>query len=100
MSNFKEKWVTRTTLRFNEEETRQYDISQVNDDKGQSHVTFNKEVAEGHTKECKIPPRALSYLSERLQEMSEKDGLTFQMLPLYERFCLNGNVSKSSKGNK
>ena len=88
-------------LKFTEEETRQYDISQVNDEKNQSHVTFNREVAlAADPIEIKIPALALSYISDKLQDMSDKDQLTFTMIPLYERIVLNGNTSKSSKGNK
>ena len=86
-------------LRFNEEETRQYDIAQVNDDKGQSHVTFNKEVAAEQYKEIKMPALCLSYISDRLQDLSKDNQLTFTMIPLYERIVLNGNISKPSKGD-
>jgi hypothetical protein len=92
-------------IRFSEEETRNYDIKQMDGGPdGQMMVAFNKEVAEGYTKEVKVPARVLSYLVEKLEEMEAKGELTFQFMSLYERLVLgkkeNGtDSSKQSKGD-
>ena len=91
-------------LRFSEEETRKFDIKQVEHDgkNGQKigMVVFNQEVAEGHNKEVKIPARIMSYLAEELEKRDDEGTLTFQYLPLYEKFCLKVNKDDSSKQGK
>lgn len=91
-------------LKFNEDETRRFDISQVKDETtGLAHVTFNKEVTEGHLKDVKLPARANAAIVERLHKLSNDKKLTYQYLPLYEKFCVgevNANSGSKGKGTK
>ena len=88
-------------LRFNEEESRKFDIDQVVVD-GQQQVKFNKEVTTGYLVDIQVPHRALSYFSEKLSEMSDKKVLSYPHIQLYEKFVLgevNADTSKQGKGN-
>lgn len=89
-------------LKFNEDETRRFDISQVKDEaSGLAHVTFNKEVTEGHLKDINFPARANAAVVEKLHKLSNDKKLTYQYLPLYEKFCvgeINASSTPSSKG--
>ena len=93
-------------VRFSEKETREFDINQTQDPaSGQSHVSFNKEVAdsveEESLKDIKFPTRAHSYLVEKLQEMSDNGELTYQQMSLYKKIVLGkSDVHKSSKSSK
>ena len=87
-------------IRFNEEETRKYDIKQQEHEDPANPtgpnlmlIAFNKEVAEGHTREVKIPARCSSYLSEELSKKEEAGELTYQYISIYERFCLGKTPS-------
>jgi HSP20 family molecular chaperone IbpA len=78
-------------IKFTEEETRNYDIKQEVDAKtGLSQVRFNKEVAdvEDSEIEVKIPPRALSFIVERLEKASNEGELIYQQMGIYEKFVL------------
>ena len=97
-------------LRFNEEETRNYDIKNVPEPtpmpgvEPRMMVAFNKEVAEGYTKEIRIPARIRSYLTEKLEDLDSTEELTPQYVGLYEKFCLgkkdgNADSTKQSKGD-
>jgi hypothetical protein len=85
-------------LRFSEEETRKYDIRNVSEPtpaigtQPRMMVAFNKEVAEGYTKDIKIPARVSSYMSEKLSKMDEENKLLPQYVGLYERIYLGKKV--------
>lgn len=60
----------------------------VKEDKGRSQVIYNKQVAEGYTKDVRIKPHAKSYLAQFLSDKSKDKKLTEQFLPLYEKFVV------------
>jgi len=94
-------------IRFNEEETRTYDIHQVaTGTDGQSQISYNKEVADENKdgKEIKLPARMLSFCVEKLEKQSAGNELTYNLLPLYEKLVLGNkknvrNPVNSDKGN-
>ena len=100
-------------IRFNEEETRRFDIKQQVDEATKiSHVYYNREVAEaaaqdGESKEIKIPHALLSYMVDRLEKSSQEGELDYPMVEIYEKLVLGKekvkenvrDASKSSKSN-
>jgi hypothetical protein len=78
----------RTLITFNEEETRNYDITVLESPEGQMRVTFNKEAAVGHIKEYDISPRVAAVINEQLEKLDKERKVTDQLLGLFEKFLL------------
>jgi phage FluMu protein Com len=58
------------------------------EDRGKSQVVFNRQVAEGYTKEIKIKSALKSHLAEKLENFSKENKLTEQYIGLYEKFVV------------
>ncbi len=91
------------TIRFTEEEVRNYDISHLMTEDGRMQVTFNKEVAEGDPESIrsfKTPALLASHIAEQLGDLDRKKALTIQLLSLYEKFVLGDVEVKEEESAK
>jgi hypothetical protein len=90
-------------IRFDEEETRIFDIKQeVDPETNQGMVFYSKEVAvaaaeKGEYKEVKIPPQLLSYMVDKLEKLSQAGEMEFAFIDIYERLVLGKDFPKVKK---
>lgn len=78
----------RNEIKFNEEETRNYDISQRVKEGGLVEIQFNQEVAEGYEKDIKVPPILSSFIAEKLKKMDKDEQVDNRFLSLFEKFVV------------
>lgn len=75
-------------LKFNRQESERFDIEQVQTPEGYMQVKFNKEVADSHEIEVKIPILVKAAIVEKLKSMDKSNQLREDLLPLYEKFIV------------